>query len=96
MDLIPNLLQRQDNLNLTKPINLEEVKIAVEDMEEDKAPGPDGFIARLLKFHWDIVYKYLHKMVMKSQNCNNIGGSTNSGFLALIPKEKDALSFDRF
>ena len=77
MDLVPNLLQRQDNLNLTKPINLEEVKIAVEDMEEDKAPGPDGFIARLLKVHWDIVYKYLHKMVMKSQNYNKIGGSIN-------------------
>ena len=35
-------------------------------------------------------------MVKKSQRCEKIGGSTNLAFLALIPKEKDANSFDRF
>ena len=35
-------------------------------------------------------------MVIKYQRCDKIGGSTNSAFLALIPKEKDATSFDRF
>ena len=36
------------------------------------------------------------KMVSKSQRCSKIGGSTNSAFLALIPKEKGAKSFDKF
>ena len=35
-------------------------------------------------------------MVLKSQACNKICGSTNSAFLALMPKEKGATSFDRF
>ena len=35
-------------------------------------------------------------MVLKSQSYAKIGGSTNSAFLALIPKEKGATSFDRF
>ena len=35
-------------------------------------------------------------MVSKSQRCGKIGGSTNSTFLALLPKEKEANSFDRF
>ena len=35
-------------------------------------------------------------MVTKSQRCDKIGGRTNSAFLALIPKEKDVNSFDRF
>ena len=35
-------------------------------------------------------------MVRKSQRCYKIGGSTNSAFLALIPKEKEAKSFDMF
>ena len=35
-------------------------------------------------------------MVIKSQTCNKIGGSTNSAFLVLIPKEKGATSFNRF
>ena len=75
---------------------LEELKVAVEDMEEDKAPGLDGFSARFITSCWDIIHKDLFKMVLKSQNCNKIGGSTNSAFLALNPKEKDATTFDRF
>ena len=35
-------------------------------------------------------------MIQNSQSCSNIGGSTNSAFLVLIPKEKWATSFDRF
>jgi len=96
MDLVPTLLQRTDNINLCKPLMLEELKVAVEDMEEDKAPGLDGFSARFITSCWDIIHKDLFKMVLKSQNCNKIGGSTNSAFLALNPKEKDATTFDRF
>lgn len=35
-------------------------------------------------------------MVRKSQSCSKIGGSTNSAFLALIPKEKGASDFGRY
>lgn len=35
-------------------------------------------------------------MVIKSQSCQKIGGSTNSAFIALIPKEKGANTFNRF
>ena len=35
-------------------------------------------------------------MIWYSQNTNKLGGSTNSSFLALIPKEKGANSFNRF
>jgi hypothetical protein len=65
-------------------------------MEPDKAPGPDGFTARFIKVCWKIIKNDLHIMIQKSQSCSKIGGSTNSAFLALIPKEKGATSFDRF
>ena len=35
-------------------------------------------------------------MVIKSQAYQKIGGSMNTSFLALIPKEKGANTFDRF
>ena len=35
-------------------------------------------------------------MVLKSQVFQKIGGSTNSAFLALVPKEKGSNSFNRF
>ena len=65
-------------------------------MEEDSAPSPDGFNTTFIKICWEIVKKGLFKMVSKSQRSTKIGGSTNSAFLALIPKERKAKSFDRF
>jgi hypothetical protein len=35
-------------------------------------------------------------MIRRSQSNRNLGGSTNSAFLALIPKEKGASNFNRF
>jgi hypothetical protein len=75
---------------------LKEVKAALDSLAPDKSPGPDGFTARFLQVCYLIIKHDLHKMVLKSQNCHKIGGSTNSAFLALIPKEKGASSFDKF
>ena len=77
-------------------VAMEDIKEVVDGMEDDKAPGPDGFSVNFIKVCWGIVQKDLFKMVIKSQRCDKIGGSTNSTFLALITKEKDANSFDRF
>eukprot|EP00253_Pinus_taeda_P031873 PITA_31873 len=65
-------------------------------MDLDKAPGPDDFSTRFLQACWPIIEKDLLKMVQKSQNIQKIGGSTNSAFLTLIPKEKGANNFNRF
>jgi hypothetical protein len=59
-------------------------------MEPDKSPGPDGFTTCSSKFYWKIIKNDLHIMIQNSQSYNNIGGSTNSVFLALIPKEKES------
>ena len=45
-DLIPPLIQEVDNLLLTAPISLKELKIALFRMKPDSAPSPDGFTAR--------------------------------------------------
>ena len=88
LDLVPKLVKEKDNINLTKRITLEELKEAVDDMEYDKAPGLDGFNSNFIKICWEIIHKDLLKMVVKPQQSEKIGGSTNSTFLALIPKEK--------
>ena len=77
-------------------VMLEGIKEVVDDMEDDKALGLDGYNVNFIKACWGITKKYLFKMVYKSQRCGKIGGSTNLAFLALIPKEKEAKTFDRF
>eukprot|EP00253_Pinus_taeda_P002867 PITA_02867 len=84
------------NLQLEAKVTMDEFKAALFSMDPDKAPGPDGFSTRFLQSYWHIVGKDLLKMIQKFQDCQKIGGSTNSSFLALIPKEKGANSFNRF
>ena len=96
MNLVPMMVERKDNIKLMQRITIEELKTVMEEMEEDKAPGLDGFNARFVKVCWEMVHKDLLKMVLKAQQCDKIGGSTNSTFMDLIPKEKYAVSFDIF
>jgi exonuclease III len=93
---VPELITEEENERLSRPISDTEIKKVVFSMHPDKAPGPDGYTARFYIQCWNIIKKDLCKMVKKSQNCNKLGGSTNSSFLALIPKEKGAKTFNRF
>ena len=96
LSLVPRVMKNKDNEILIKSVIMDEIKKVVDGMEDDRAPGPDGFNATFIKICWDVVKKDLFKMISKYQRCTKIGGSTNSAFLALIPKEKNAKSFDRF
>ena len=65
-------------------------------MESNKAPGPGGFSFHFYKVYWPIIKTDLVHMVTAFQNKAKVGGCTNSTFLALIPKEVNPSSFDRF
>jgi len=95
-DLIPTLVHDADNNSLTAPISMKELKSALFRMKPDSAPGPDGFTARFYVSCWDTIKMDLLRMVRHSQVTNRLGGSTNSAFLTLIPKEKGANQFSRF
>eukprot|EP00253_Pinus_taeda_P025362 PITA_25362 len=96
LDVVPSLITSRMNQALESKITHKEVKEALFAMDLDKALGPDGFTPRFLQTCWQIVEKEFLKMIQKSQDCQKIGGCTNSTFLALIPKEKGANSFRRF
>eukprot|EP00253_Pinus_taeda_P028778 PITA_28778 len=96
LEAIPPRISPSMNQQLEAKISIQEIKDALSDMEPEKAQGPDGFTARFLQTYWQIVEKGLYKMILKSQTCQKIGGSTNSSFLSLIPKEKGAKEFNRF
>ena len=95
-DLIPNLINQEDNNLLTTPVTMNELKETLSIMKPDSAPGPDGFTTRFFTSCWSIIKYDLLKMVRHSQLVNRLGGCTNSSFLALIPKEKGANNFNRF
>ena len=95
-DLIPPLINPEDNNYLTAPVTMNELKAVLSIMKLDSAPGPDGFTTRFFTCCWSIIKIDLLKMIRYSHEVNKLGGSTNSSFLALILKEKGASTFNRF
>ena len=65
-------------------------------MEPDKAPGSDGFSFHFYRVCWNIIKLDLIRMVSAFHKKAKVGGCTNSTFLALIHKEANPSSFDRF
>ena len=65
-------------------------------MEPDNAPSPDGFYFHFYRICWTLIRKDLLRMIKSFKVKSKVSGCTNSTFLALIPKEFNLSSFDRF
>eukprot|EP00253_Pinus_taeda_P005161 PITA_05161 len=69
LDGVPALISIEENHYLENKVTMEEFKSALDAMDLDKSPRPDGFPASFLQTCWHIVGKDLYKMVQKSQSC---------------------------
>ena len=96
LENIPSLVSPEENCVLMKPFYESEIIEFIWAMESDKAPGLDGFFFHFYKVCWHIIKSDLVRMVSAFQREGKVGGYTNSTFLALIPKEVNPSSFDRF
>eukprot|EP01018_Ginkgo_biloba_P012862 Gb_10551 [translate_table: standard] len=96
LEVIPNLILDEDNRLLTNPITLEELEHTLARMKEDKALGLDGLQVNFFKVTWDIIKEDLLRCCEESRQSGKILGRMNATFIALIPKEKNPTSFDRF
>ena len=66
IDLIPHCVQDSDNIMLTAPISMNEIKEALDYMDPDKASSPDGFTTRFYLTCWPTIKKDLLRMIRKS------------------------------
>eukprot|EP00253_Pinus_taeda_P033497 PITA_33497 len=89
-------INAQQNSELDQDVLEEEIRVAVFSMQSDKAPSPDGFTAAFYRNHWDIIKKDYVRMVKNIFKKNKMGENTKTSHLALIPKDPNPLSFDRF
>lgn len=63
-------------------------------MKPDKAPRSDGFSIHFYRICWELIKSDLLRMVQGFMRKAKVGGSINSTFLTLIPKEVNPSSFD--
>ncbi|KAL0401952.1 UNVERIFIED_CONTAM: hypothetical protein Slati_4225100 [Sesamum latifolium] len=69
-----------------KPITLDEIKQAVFDIDEVKAPGPGSYSSGFLKATWPIVGEEVTRAIMELFTTGRLLKQVNSTLISLIPK----------
>lgn len=53
LEVIPKLISAEQNVELSRPSSIEEVKEVVFELNGDSASGPDGFLGEFFQSCWD-------------------------------------------
>ncbi|XP_022014976.1 uncharacterized protein LOC110914495 [Helianthus annuus] len=72
--------------SMCRPIVPEEVKAAIFSINENKAPGPDGFTSEFFRKSWSIVGGDVTAAIIDFFQSGRLLQEINHTFLALIPK----------
>ncbi|KAK4394643.1 hypothetical protein Sango_1618600 [Sesamum angolense] len=78
------------------PVTIDEVKTAFFDIEEDKAPGPDGFSSGFFKAAWPVVGEEVSKAIIDFFKTGRLLKQLNATLLTLIPKVRTPHSVAEF
>eukprot|EP00253_Pinus_taeda_P022784 PITA_22784 len=96
LSTIDRKIKEEHNSKLEQEPTEEEIREATFSMQQDKAPGPDGFTVACFRQHWETIRKDFVRMVKNAFRKHKLGDNTKSSHIALIPKEANPKSFDRF
>ena len=92
---IPQISSEENDL-LTAEFTMEEVKAAIFQMEQNKAPGPDGFPAEFYQFFWEEIKDDLMALFREfGLGCLPMH-SLNFGTIILLPKSNDASRIEQY
>ncbi|KAL2251924.1 UNVERIFIED_CONTAM: Retrovirus-related Pol polyprotein from type-1 retrotransposable element R2 [Sesamum indicum] len=81
-----HILSNEEASHLISVFTPDDVKQAVFDIAEDKAPGPDGYSSGFFKAAWPVVGQEVIKAVLDFFSTGKLLKQVNSIILALIPK----------
>jgi exonuclease III len=80
-------LEEEDNILLTAPFSLEEVREAIWCSDGNKCPGPDGFNFNILKACWEIIKGDVMAFFSEFHSNAILPKAFTASFLTLIPKK---------
>lgn len=89
-NLFSNKLSPADNMFLSAPFSEEEVKSAIDNCENSKSPGPNGFNFKFIKVCWVVIKEDFLQMLFDFHEHAKLVRGVNPSFIALIPKGEDA------
>lgn len=83
--VIPRV-SRAMNEEFLRPFKLEEVNLALKQMDADRAPGPNGLRLLFYKQFWNKEGREVTAAVLSALNTGTIPKAINHTYLTLIPK----------
>lgn len=80
--------------SLSRPINIEDLDVAMIALSPDKAPGPDGITTEFYKIHWDVLKSDYLAMVTSAVATKRLPPGVTTGLISLLHKsgEKSKLN----
>jgi hypothetical protein len=72
-----------------KLMSTQDIRKAIKNMKNGKAPGPDNITAELLQADMEITVNILHKLLYKIWNIEQVPEEWKTGLLVKIPKKGD-------
>ncbi|GJU35720.1 RNA-directed DNA polymerase, eukaryota, reverse transcriptase zinc-binding domain protein, partial [Tanacetum coccineum] len=84
--LFSKKLSEGDALYMIRDVSDDEVKRALFDIDNNKAPGPDGYSSQFFKVSWDVVGKEFCKAVKEFFISGKLLKEVNSTVISLVPK----------
>jgi hypothetical protein len=96
MNLIPSRVSAEKNAKLCVPIELKELKKAMQAMASEKAPKPDGVMREFFKTYWDLVGPDDLSMVQLGLQTGMLPISVVRGLITLLHKEGNRLPLGNY
>ncbi|KAK4384720.1 hypothetical protein Sango_3032200 [Sesamum angolense] len=81
-----HILTDDESQAIIRPVTIDEVKQLYFDIEEDKAPGPDGFSSGFFKAAWPVVGGEVSNAIIDFFKTGRLLKQLNATLLTLIPK----------
>ncbi|KAJ9557048.1 hypothetical protein OSB04_011662 [Centaurea solstitialis] len=95
-DLFTSRLSLTDALHMIRPISDDEIRQALFQIGNNKAPGSDGFSAKFFKKAWDIIGKDIMVAIHNFFYRGHLVRELNHTLLCLLPKSVNASSVSEF
>jgi hypothetical protein len=89
-------VSQSENEFLTAPFTEKEIRDAIFDMEPNKAPGPDGFLAEFYQKFWELIKGDLMQMFHDLHKGDIPLFSLNFGVITLLPKVQEANKIQQY
>ena len=82
-------ISEDERERLTQQITLDEIKNAIDNLNKESAPGPDGLTPKLFQTFKEEFSLMFQKMFEHAADGNNLPMAFNQAFIRLLPKSGD-------